>query len=82
MGQMIEQFYDPENGTHDAIACDIVTTMLEIPGVAEAVLIDAMRRSNLSMKHDGMECIEDIPFRHAWNVVFNPQEVANEQQGT
>ena len=74
MGQFIRDNYDVESGVHDGLACDIVTEMLDIPGVKEAVLIDALHNSHMSMKYDGLECIEDIPFQHAWTKVFNKEE--------
>ena len=79
MGQPLKEWYDPENGVHDAIACDIVTTTLEIPGVREAVMdYFAEKYAGMSLRtlqqEWGVELVTDIPFQVVWAFIFGQEE--------
>ncbi len=62
------------DGTIDEVVCEVINEVLSIPGVQEAILLDALKNSDMSPKYDGIECIADIPFRHMWTIVLSNDE--------
>ena len=75
MGQFIKELYDREDSVHDALACDFITEMLDIPGVREAVLIEAMKdESWFGIRENGLEQVSDIPFQWAWDHIMNRED--------
>ncbi len=79
----IERMVD---GTHvdvDWIYCDLITTILEVPGVKEAVLLAALKNDStgyVSIKDDGLERVGDIPFQYIWTFLMNPVELGLEEE--
>ena len=76
MGQMIRELYDPESDVHDALACDFITEMLDIPGVKEAVLMAALHDEEKNgygslIRPNSLEAVGDIPFQFAWDTIMN-----------
>ena len=63
----------------DWYTCDVVTTILDIPGVRKAVLGAAL---DLDTKGGGYvntktncERLGDVPFQFVWDVLMNPEEI-------
>lgn len=68
----------------DWIMCDMITRILEIPGVREAVIVAALRHDlsddgYVGLKEDGLERVSDIPFQFVWDCIMNE---ANSSWGT
>jgi len=77
--RMLLNVYDKENGDHDLIACDIITCVLELPGVKEAVMIQALEHFGTSELRElandfGNVPLSDIPFQYAWDYIFNQED--------
>lgn len=74
------------NGTHvdvDWIYCDLITTIMEIPGVTEAVIVAALKQDvegYVSIKNDGLERVGDIPFQYIWTSIMDPVELGLEEE--
>jgi len=63
----------------DHIYCDMISTILDIPCVREAVLIAALRQDrtggHVFLKSNGLERLDDVPFQFVWDWIMNPEDL-------
>lgn len=69
---------DPSLVDVDWIMCDMITRILEIPGMRNAVIVAALEHDTdggyVSVRN-GEERMGDIPFQFVWNYLINPEEL-------
>ena len=62
----------------DHIYCDMITTILEIPGVREAVIVAALK-NDYYLNEFSPATVDDIPFQFVWDFIMNPAELGLEE---
>lgn len=66
----------------DWIFCDMITCILEIPGVSEAVVVAALKLDT-STGYVGLtnsERVGDVPFQFVWDWIMNPEDLGIEEK--
>jgi len=66
--------YPHQAGEVDHLMCDVITTIKEIPGIEEAVLVAALK-DNYHLRHFNPEQMGDIAFQYIWDKLMNPEEM-------
>ncbi len=79
MGQILNAMYDRNNDVHDGIACDLITSILELPGMEEAAMkafYDEFKETSMSWLSQewGVSDVQNIPFQYIWYKMFNQED--------
>ena len=62
----------------DYVYCDLISTIIDIPGVKEAVIVEALK-NNYYLNEFSPETVGDIPFQFVWDVIMNPGDLGLEE---
>ena len=76
-----EQYHQLENklgtdglgGEVDHLLCDVITSIKELPGVEEAVLVAALK-DTYYIHHFNPDTVGDIAFQYIWDKLVNPED--------
>ncbi len=69
---------DGLGGDIDHLLCEVITRIIEIPEVRQAVILAALR-VDVYVKEYGPDTIGDIPFQAVWNHLMTETDTLDEE---
>lgn len=69
-----EQYYQQQDFA-DHLICDVITSIIEIPEVREAVLVAALRSNYFIGTCKGIEMVADLPFQVLWDHLMDQEPI-------